>query len=522
MQSDDRAERPNVSTQLQTILETIPSGILVVEGKDARITLANRRAAEILGQPPPVGLPLHLHSTALGLYKPDGAPFSTDELPVSMALAQNEPIWGVEMVIRRPDGKRVTVIQNAAPLHDERGCIYGAFETLEDITELAQLQEQLLRDRERLQTVLDTIPSGIIIVEGSEENISYTNRKSQEFFVSPPEPGITLPRYAATNRLMHTDGSPFTPEELPMSRSLHHDEVVSNEELVIETPTGHRSHLLLSSAPLHNEDGSIFGAVASTEDITPLVQAREELRQAYVRERRVSETLQQALLPRVPERIDTLQIVSAYRAALEEAQIGGDFFDVFRLSSSLLGVVVGDVSGKGVDAAARTALAKYTLRAYAYQNPSPSAVVESLNNVLTRELEREAFITLLFGLFDTQRRTFTYVNAGHLPPLCLSCTDGGVSELPGEGMAVGITTGSRYTQNTVELQQGDRILLYTDGVTEARGNKDFFGVERLKEFALAHRLASPRDFVDGLLNILQDWSGGHLRDDVAILLIAVE
>lgn len=371
----------------QTIMRAIPSGVVVITGSDARITLVNRRAVELYGRTPPIGLPLHLHASELGLFMPDGSPFPTEELPLSRALLHGEEVWGVETIIQHPDGKCLTVLQNAVPLYDEKG--------------------------------------------------------------------------------------------------------------------------------------DICGAVGAIEDITSLVIAREELNQAYTREHRVSETLQQSLLPHIPERMDSIQIVSAYQAALEEALIGGDFYDVFRPAPNLVGILIGDVSGKGIYSAAHSALVRYTLRAYSYQNPSAGAVIESLNDVVTREIELESFITLLYGVFDPQEDTFSYVNAGHMPPLHLKCLDGKVVELTGEGMAVGIVTGNKYVQNTIRLQKGERILLYTDGVTDARGSCGFFGLERLKEFALSHQNDPPSEFVDNLLKCLQDWSEGRLRDDVAILLISL-
>jgi PAS domain S-box-containing protein len=385
----------------------------------------------------------------------------------------------------------------------------------------ARLEESLRRvrlERNRLQTVLDTIPSGLIVVEGPDARITFMNKRTQEFFGTPPEIGKPLPAYLASSKLLRPDGRPFTPEELPISRSLTSGEEIRGEEMIVETQGGQRSYLLLGSAPLYDESGHIYGAVASTEDITPLREAQQALREAYARERRVSETLQQALLPAIPERLNGLRLASAYKAALEEAQIGGDFFDLFSPSPGLVGLVIGDVAGKGVDAAVRTALTRHSLKAYAYLNPSPAVVMEALNGVIVREMIPESFVTVFYGLLDVRQRTLNYANAGHEPPLCLLPHTGEVGTLLNTGIPLGVRNDATYDERSISLPEGSRLLLYTDGVTEARSRQGLFGLDRLKEFLLSRSQEPPMEFVNHLVECIQEFSYPHLRDDIAILL----
>ena len=372
--------------------------------------------------------------------------------------------------------------------------------------------------KSRLQTIIDTVPSGIIVVEGPEERITYMNRRVQEFFVVPPEIGMPIPAYAEKNKMMHPDGRPYLTSELPMSRALHEGKAVYNDELVIETPTGERNYLLLSAAPLKDSKGRIYGAVTSTENITPLVKAREALRQAYERERYVSQTLQQAFLPNVPDTIGYLRIVSLYKAASKEAAVGGDFYDVFEPNKNMVALVVGDVSGKGVDAAVHTALAKYSIRAYAHQDPSPCSVVGNLNNAVFRQAGKEAFITLFYGVIDQNAQTLTFTVAGHEPPLLINEN---VTELTDGNTALGIIADIEYPECTVPFSSGS-LLLYTDGVVEARGDRGFFGRKRLKEFAFANRRKKASDFVSALVKRLEMWTNGNLTDDIALLLVQAE
>lgn len=383
----------------------------------------------------------------------------------------------------------------------------------------ARLYADVIRERKRLQTVLDTIPSGIIITEGPEARIAFMNSRCQEFFGTPPEIGKPLPAYLASSKLLHPDGTPFSLNDLPINRSMRNGEVVHSEELVIEMETGQRSYLLLGSAPLYDELGNIYGAVASTEDITPLRKAQEALSEAYARERRVFEELQQALLPRVPDRIDGLYLASAYRAAKEEARIGGDFFDVFHPGPDLVGIVIGDVAGKGAEAASHTALTRHSLKAYAYIDPSPAYVMEALANAIARETPPEFFVTVFYGLLNLREKTLCYASAGHEPSLCLIPDNPEIVLLTSTGIPLGIRAGSTYEQQCIRFPNGSRVMLYTDGVTEVRAGTEFFGLERLKEFFVRYRQDPPADFINRLLEYVQSFAHPHLRDDIALLLV---
>ncbi len=215
-------------------------------------------------------------------------------------------------------------------------------------------------------------------------------------------------------------------------------------------------------------------------------------------------------------------LTSAYRPALEEADVGGDFYDVFHPTPDLLGIVIGDVSGKGVRAAMRTAMAKYMLRGYAYEDPSPASVVERVNAALVQERETDGFATLFYGVLDCRGYSLVFANAGHEPPLCRTGSSGEVVELSTGGTALGIAEDCKYAQESVRLSSGDRLLLYTDGVTEARGERDVFGLNRVEEILVSACDKPPAAFIEDLLERVQEFCGSRLRDDVALLLACTE
>lgn len=252
-----------------------------------------------------------------------------------------------------------------------------------------------------------------------------------------------------------------------------------------------------------------------------LIRAREQLSEALLHEHDVSRTLQESLIPRVTMTAEGVTVEHVYNPAGEAALVGGDFFDVFEPSPHCLAVNIGDVAGKGVRAAIHTGMVKHTLRAYAFQHHEPSEVMTMLNATVARELSEDSFITLFYGVMDLEERELTFVSAGHEPPVWM-LPDGRVTELSRPQPPLGIFPETVYDQARVEVDTGHRILLYTDGLIEARGDGSFYGPERLLEFCSAQRDATPRRFLRRLMSSVQEFTSGKPHDDIAAMLLAVE
>src|SRR5690606_12476372 len=133
------------------------------------------------------------------------------------------------------------------------------------------------------------------------------------------------------------------------------------------------------------------------------------------REHNIAESLQASLMGTVPERIDGLEFECLYRAALDEARVGGDFFDVFELPSDRIGIAIGDVSGKGLKAATQVAVAKYSLRAWAHECSSAACMMERVNKVIARDSESDSFTSIFAAVMDVKTGELDYANAGHAP-----------------------------------------------------------------------------------------------------------
>ena len=235
----------------------------------------------------------------------------------------------------------------------------------------------------------------------------------------------------------------------------------------------------------------------------------------YEREHNIAETLQLALLS-VSTDVEGLDVGHFYGSATLETLVGGDFYDLFEIAPGHVAFSIGDVSGKGLNAAAVTALVKNTLRAYAVDGAPPHVVVDKTNEVVSQFTPSDSFVTAVFGVLDVARGSLTYCTAGHPPPAVVGLA--GVRELLTSGPVLGAFGGLNYEPAAATLAPGESLVLYTDGLTEARdATGAFFGVERVLESLDRLRDAGPREIAETLYREIREFSGGTLRDDVAAL-----
>lgn len=208
--------------------------------------------------------------------------------------------------------------------------------------------------------------------------------------------------------------------------------------------------------------------------------------QRFERQRRVARSLQAGLLSTEMPAMGSCRIGAIYEAASSESDVGGDFFDVFELNGDRIAVVVGDVSGKGAEAAAQTAMAKYMLRAFAMRNPAPSSVLFHLNNALLQGLPEDRFTTALYGVVDPVSREISMAVGGHPPALVYRSASGSVEVVEAEGSIIGAFQDQQFESVAVTLEAGDTLLAYTDGLSEARRGDELYGRGRIIESFIKH------------------------------------
>jgi len=253
--------------------------------------------------------------------------------------------------------------------------------------------------------------------------------------------------------------------------------------------------------------------------LSSLVAAAIRNAELYEREKKIAETLQKSFLPDLEPTLPGYQISSRYEAAFDESRLGGDFYDIVSLGNDKYGIVIGDVSGKGLDAAVYTAMARYMIQAYSSDQEDPAKVIAKLNNALYLYTPAHRFITLVYGILDTKARTFTYVNAGHEYPFINRSGAGQSEYLQTTGQAVGAIADADYHSETISIEPGDVMVLYTDGASEIRSDGDFLGTEGLRDIVDAHIKNNVEDLPGAILESIHAYTEGHMRDDVALLVI---
>ena len=290
---------------------------------------------------------------------------------------------------------------------------------------------------------------------------------------------------------------------------------------------GRRLPVLLNSVVKTDADGavayfrtSVFDARQRREYERELLRARQQAEESEARARDLARTLQESFIPPVPPQIPGFQVGAAYRPAGEGDEVGGDFYDVFAMADDRWVVALGDVRGKGVLAARVTALARYTLRAAAMQNESPAGVLETLNEALRRS-DEDRFCTVAYAVVRASKgptATVDLVIGGHALPIRASST---VPAVPiGEyGDLIGVLERPTFGEASFDMDAGDVLCFFTDGVTEGRSGDEYYGDERLTDYLDASVGHTAAAIADGLVADVIAFQEGVARDDIAVVVL---
>jgi len=228
--------------------------------------------------------------------------------------------------------------------------------------------------------------------------------------------------------------------------------------------------------------------------------------------------IQESLLPKEIPPLPGFEVASAWQPA---RAVGGDYFDVLKLGENQLAICVADVSGKGVPAALLMANVQASLRASVRDLDSPARVCSIINGMLCESIAGDKFVTFFCGVLDAASRTFRYCNAGHPYPILVS--SGALRTLDQGGAVLGVLPAWTYQDLWVDLSSGDRLLLFTDGITEAEGpHGEEFGMEKVAAFAKAHAANSAARMNQQLLAQVTEFCGGQFQDDATLLVLAVK
>ena len=246
-------------------------------------------------------------------------------------------------------------------------------------------------------------------------------------------------------------------------------------------------------------------------------QGAQQLEKQEEEMQRASE-IQRSLLPKEIPQLAGFEVAGAWRPA---RTVSGDYYDVFKLDGGRLGLCIADPVGKGVSAALMMANVQAAVRAYAGTAESAAQLCAKVNSLLCENLATGKFVTFLYGVLDGETRTLEYCNAGQVYPILVS--EGSTRALDHGGAVLGVFPTWEYENAKIEFRAGDRLLLVTDGISEASGADEVeFGEEKLAEAALKVSKRTAAEMSDALLNQVTEFCDAHFQDDATLLVIAAK
>jgi PAS domain-containing protein len=526
-----------------------------VTAQDAtgRVVYANPAALERLGYPSLERLasaPVEELRTRFAFADERGEPVPIDRLPGRQVLLGHTP---EPLVVRHRspyDGElRWARVQATAVTNDD-GTPRLAINVIEDVTDIkrAELGYRFLADASRvlagsldyeatLRAVAElAVPQiadwcGVDVVDADQatvervavahvdpERIALAREMQQRY---PPQPdSVTFQVVASGESRVFAD----IPDEMLVAGAVDAQHLAIIRRLGMRSamvvPMRLRERVLGAITFVSAESGRRFGAsdVALAEDLALRAAAAIDNANLYETSAAIAQTLQASLLPPHLPDVPGIELAAVYRPVGRGIEVGGDFYDVFNVAEDQWYLVVGDVCGKGAEAAALTALARYTIRAAAVRRRSPSAILRWLNDAMLRSEETGGrFLTMACAQLDLSRATprLTVACGGHPAPLVLRA-DGSVEEVAATGTLLGLIEDPEAHDASIELHPGDVVVTYTDGLADAAAPARTWTSHDLAALLAG---AAGRD-ASGVVEHLVEAALGDVpspRDDVAVL-----
>lgn len=280
--------------------------------------------------------------------------------------------------------------------------------------------------------------------------------------------------------------------------------------------------LVSTSTPIGFTDADVDfaeklgAAVSLTLNNIRLYEAEQ---QAHQRLQQQHSLLQQALIPANPQAGPGYKVASRFTPGAAGEQVGGDFFDVFRTEDGELAIMIGDVAGKGVESASIAAATRSTIRAFAYDKIAPGQALTHTNEVVFGQGPRpERFVTVFLAVLDEENGKLRYSGGGH-PPAIIQRANGDLERLEMAQFPIGVMPGTAYLEGETILSQGDKLLMYTDGISEAHFNDSMYDTEGIEATLREGGGLTPDETLEAVFKAATDAGGGSLLDDAAVVII---
>jgi PAS domain S-box-containing protein len=417
------------------------------------------------------------------------------------------------------DGHEVLTESTGLPIISADGKLRKWRGVDRDITARNHFQDALINSEERTRLIIESSLSAIVIMDSYGIIIDW-NHQSEKMFGwlrmeaigQRLENLIIPPRFRSAHRqglkdFLYAGKGPF------LNRQIEH---------VALRRDGSEFPVEFSVSPLKLDNAYIFSGFI--HDITARKAAERQIRQAQVNlaiaqsEIKIAHQIQASLLPSAPIKSEHFEITGF---CLPAHQVGGDYFDYFFRDKDHLDMVIADVSGHSVGPALFMVEARSAIRTQASGTGTPSETLKVLNNFLFKDLDKaDFFITLFYLQYDIINHQLSFANAGHPPPLLLSPFQSECKQLDADGLILGIRENVIFEEKTTSLSQGDLILFYTDGLTEAENPQDeFFSIKRVSEIFIHYAQQGPQAIIDALLEQLKQFCQSEsFKDDVTLMI----
>jgi len=545
--------------QLEAILQGVAEGITVMS-PEGRLIYANDAAARMIGYHDVSSLLAATSDEAAERFEIEdeaGTRLPLSALPGRRALMGETPDPTVLHFRTRGQRDDRWSLVRAAPILDDEGRVQFAVNIFHDITdrkraedaqrflaEAGPLLASAVTDyEETLSRVADlAVPHladwcaiDVVQDDGSVRSIkvAHTDTEKVRFAKElgeryPPDPNAAT-GVANVLRTGRSEIYPEIPEELIEQAAIddEHLEIIRSLQLrsAIVVPLVARGQVLGAITLVYAESRRTYGPedLALAEDLAARAGLAMQNAQLYAERDHIAQTLQRSLLPPELPAIPGVEVAARYRAAGAGNEVGGDFYDVFEASDGNWVAVIGDVCGKGPEAAAVTGLARHTIRAAAMRERTPSRTLEILNEALRRQRSDQVFVTVVvLRIHPAPTGTrVTVCCGGHPLPLVLRA-DGAVEAVGRPGTLVGIFADPEFHDRVVDLAPGDAIILFTDGVTEEHVAGRVFGREGLTDVIRRAVGETAEVIAERIEKGVVTFRPEPLRDDVAVLVIRAE
>ena len=519
-------------TRFRSTFEQATLGIGHI-GLDGRWARVNPRLSEIAGYPHE-----DLESrTPESLTHPDDT--ATERGLIERLELGDIPEYRLEKRILRHNGGYAWVNAARAVVRGSDGEPIYYVETIEDITQRKRAEEEQTRTRvlgEALNTIDRTVLSTLRPLEMLSRVMADSTVALDVDAVSliRNEDGVWRvvdtyhgPQEAVGSVIPRIEGTPFDRVlKLRDVVALSNTDTVPEPAHTILKGFGIRSYLTVPLISREEQYGVLVYSSETPRDFTiaemnfarklsAVLTVAMQNATLYNAERKIADTLQTELLG-IPAHVAGLELAHAYRSATKLARIGGDFYDVFEVRPGLVFFVLGDVSGKGIEAATLTAMAKSTIRAFAYHDASPATVLDQANRVIAEQIGEGRFITVVVGTLEIASGDVTISSAGHPAPILCgkgACVDNEIHRNP----PLGLFPDQKHDDISLVMESGDMIVLFSDGLLDARSGSDIFGEEGVHNVLAEFDNASPDEVVAALLDKAESHAGGEPPDDIAIV-----